>query len=424
MDCPSNKNMNHSFTPRFWWLCGCLLLISNVWAQDDESVDRKYAEARKEAFEHKNYETAIGLMVEATQMAPENADYAIFLGRLYTWNKEEGKAREILNGAFEKHRDYEDAAIAYASLEFWNENPDKALKIVNNGLEYHKDSQDLWVLKVKILMDLKENQEATRALNTALEYHPKSTVVRSLLQNMGTGESRNEMGISYNFVYFKERFDQPWHLTSLHYGRQTGLGSIFGRFNYGNRFGIGSTQFEMDFYPKISSTFYAYVNGGISNDKGIFPKYRTGFSLYANLPAAFEADAGFRMLKFTDETWIYTFGLGKYHKNYWFNFRTYLNTLESGIADSYAFTVRYYFVGASDYLNARIGTGFSPDNTSNNVLLDGNTRLRSNNISVGFRKLLGRTNILYSEIEFNRIEFISDTYDNQYSIKIGCVKRF
>ena len=407
-----------------FWLFGFLVLTINMWSQEHKSVTEMYTEAREEAFEHKNYEKAIALMQEVTQKTPENVDYAIFLGRLYTWDKQTENARRVLKTTFDEHVDYEDAALAYASLEFWNKNQEQALEIVNKGLQYHSDSESLLVLKAKILMDQRQNQEASGVLNTALGYHPKSNVVRALLQKVGTGQSQNEVGLSYNFISFKERFDQPWHIASVHYGRRTNIGPIIGRFNYGDRFGTGSTQVELDFYPRISNTFYAYVNGGISNDKGVFPELRTGLSLYANLPAAFEVDAGFRMLKFEDEAWAYTFGLGKYYKNYWFNLRTYLNTLDSGVADSYSFTVRYYFGGADDYFSARIGTGFSPDNTSNNILLDNMTRLRSNNVAVGFKTLLGSTHVIYGELSYDRIEFATDSYDDQYAFKIGYIKRF
>ncbi|WP_318312728.1 YaiO family outer membrane beta-barrel protein [Flagellimonas crocea] len=405
-------------------LFGCMLFTLTTWSQETRSVDQMYALARNEAFENKDYQKAIGLMEEVTQKTPENVDYAIFLGRLYTWDNQEDKARKVLGTTFEDHQDYEDAGLAYASLEFWTKNSERALDIVNKALQHHKDSESLQVLKAKILLDLKRPRDANIVLNNALELYPKSTQIRSLLQQTGAGELRNEVGLAYDLVYFRERFDEPWHLIGLHYGNQTGIGPILGRVTYGNRFGTGNAQLEVDFYPRISNTFYAYLNAGISEDTGVFPHYRTGFSLYANLPMAFELDGGFRLLKFDDESWTYTFGLGKYYKNYWFNIRTYLNTLDTGVADSYTFTARYYFGGADDYFSARIGTGFSPDNASNNVLFNNSTRLRSNNFALGFRTLIGNSHVLYAEASYDRIEFTSDTYDDQYSLKVGYIKRF
>ncbi|WP_159076469.1 YaiO family outer membrane beta-barrel protein [Flagellimonas amoyensis] len=406
------------------WLYGLLFMHLCAWSQENQPAEELYSRARAEAFDHKAYKKAIELMVLANQKAPENVDYQIFLGRLYTWDQQTEKARTILKTTFGDNPTYDDAALAYGSLVFWDKKPSKALEIVDKGLETNVDSESLWVLKAKILMELKENQRASATLTDALKHHPKSTVVRSLLQNMGTGTYRNEVGVDYSFVHFKEQFNEPWHIASLNYQHQTNIGPLIGRLSYGNRFGMGSSQFELDFYPRLSNTFYAYMNAGISNDKGVFPEYRAGFSLYANLPAAFELDAGLRYLQFTDDSWIYTFGLGKYYKNYWFNARAYITPSDNGVADSYALEARYYFGGPDDHVLLRAGTGFSPDNSANNVLYESTSRLRSNNITAGFRKLLGKSNVVYSELTYGRIEFTSDSKDDQYTIKVGYIKRF
>lgn len=245
-----------------------------------------------------------------------------------------------------------------------------------------------------------------------------------MIQTIKSESALNQIGLSYDFVYFDKRFDQPWHLASLDYTRQTKLGSVASRLNYANRFGSGTTQFEMDMYPRISNTFYAYVSGGVSNDRGIFPKYRAGFSLYSNLPGAFEADAGFRWLYFSNSTWIYTFSVGKYYKNYWFNFRTYLTPSDAGFSNSYGLTIRYYFGGADDYLGLKLGTGFSPDDTANNVFIDSSTQLTSTNVALGYRKLLAKTHIIYAELTYENIEYAPDSRGNQYTLGIGYIKRF
>ncbi|MGV7608803.1 YaiO family outer membrane beta-barrel protein, partial [Mycobacterium kansasii] len=62
--------------------------------------------------------------------------------------------------------------------------------------------------------------------------------------------------------------------------------------------------------------FYLYVGGGYSGDVSLFPKYRTGVSLNANLPHSFEAELGYRQLYFSNSIWMYTAAVGKYYKNF------------------------------------------------------------------------------------------------------------
>ncbi|NDV44818.1 hypothetical protein [Flagellimonas sediminis] len=51
------------------------------------------------------------------------------------------------------------------------------------------------------------------------------------------------------------------------------------------------------------------------------------------------------------------------------------------------------------------------------------TKLRSDNFTLGFRKLLGDSHVIYAELTYGRVEFQTDTFDDQYSIKLGYIKR-
>ena len=168
------------------------------------------------------------------------------------------------------------------------------------------------------------------------------------------------------------------------------------------------------------------MNLGFSSDSGIFPQFRAGFSLFANLPASFEADAGIRYLSFDDETYIYTVAVGKYYKNYWFNLRTYLTPGENALSRSLSLTVRYYLGGADDFFGVRVGVGVSPDDNTNSVLFNGNSvnRLRSNNMTLTYRKLLGATNVLVVDSRIEDQEYATDSRGIQFSASIGFIKRF
>ena len=128
---------------------------------------------------------------------------------------------------------------------------------------------------------------------------------------------------------------------------------------------------EADAYPRINKTFYTYVNFGYSGNVGVFPNFRAGFSLYANLPKSFEAEAGVRYLYFTSTTIIYTFAIGKYYKNFLFTARTYQTPSDFGFSQSYSLSGRYFLKGADDYIGLSMGSGISPDETNQVVLYNG-----------------------------------------------------
>ena len=397
----------------------------DVQAQSPLSPDELFQRARKLAFDDKNYIEAIAITKQALLISPDYADIRVFLGRIYTYSDKPDSAKVAFKEVLAKNPGHEDASLAYGYLEFWNDNPEQALIITSEGLNFHENSEGLLLLKAKILKDLKRYKEANSILISLLIANPKLNEARVLSARIGDFESRNKIGLAYDYVHFDKQFDDPWHLTSIDYSRQTDIGTVTGRVNFANRFKTSGTQFELDAYPRISKTFYTYLSGGYSS-AGIFPKYRAGFSLYANLPSAFEADAGFRMLNFGSKTWIYTLAIGKYYKSYWFSLRTYLTPSSNSVSQSLLLNTRYYFGGADDYVSLMIGTGLSPDNQRNNILYtDGNSyRLKSNNISLGYRKSFKSNNIFFIRGSFENQEYLKDTRGNQVEIGLGYVRRF
>lgn len=403
-----------------------ILNTSNLTAQVSLSSDELFVKARKLAFDDKSYAEAINLTKQALKQSPDYADIRIFLGRLYTWTDKPDSARAEFKQVLEKNPGYEDAYLAYGSLEYWNDHSEKALSIVSEGIKYNEKSEGLLLLATKIFNDLHKYEEANITLRHLLKLNPNLTEARALTGTIGNIGSKHKIGLSYNYVYFDKQFSDPWHLGSIDYSRQTGIGSLIARVNIANRFKTNGTQFELDFYPRISKVFYAYMSGGYSGDMGVFPEYRAGFSLYANLPSAFEAEAGLRMLSFSNQTWIYTASLGKYYKSFWFNLRTFLTPSNDAVSQSVAFSTRYYFGGADDYLSFGIGTGLSPDDPKNNLLYNnGNTyRLKSNNISLGYRKSIKTSNIIFLKASLENQEYIQNTRGNQVELGIGYMKRF
>ncbi|WP_084668385.1 YaiO family outer membrane beta-barrel protein [Arenibacter nanhaiticus] len=413
---------------KFKLLLSILFVFNSLMltAQTQLSTDELYTKARSAAFDEDNYPKAIALLKQALAKSPDYLEVSVFLGRLYTFSDSLPKARIVFEEILQKETGHEDASLAYANLEYWNSDSPKSLTIVNSGLEKHPNSEKLGLLKAKVLKDLKRYDESRRVIDHLLKINPKLTAARSLLGSVNSSAAKNSLGLNYDFIYFDKRFDDPWHMASINYSRQTKLGSVAARFNYANRFTTNGAQFEVDAYPRISDLFYAYVSGGISENKGIFPRYRAGFSLYANLPAAFEADAGFRFLAFSGSTWIYTVGVGKYYKSYWFNLRTYLTPSANSISHSYSLTTRYYLGGADDYLSLKIGTGISPDDNANSVSFDPENiyKLKSVNMSLGYRKLLWDTNVFSFQTTLENQEYAPETRGNQLSLSIGYTKRF
>jgi len=415
------------------YLAKTLLLVSlcipfvPVHGQDTATSDGLLLAARKAAFDEKDYPLAKTYLEKALTISPDYADVRIFLGRIYTWTGVHDSARTCFEYVLSGKPDYEDAVVAYTDLEYWASRYEDALRICDNGLHYHPGSAALLLRKAKILNAMRRFAGADSAINRVLLADKDNTEARRLADRIRELSARNRIGASYDLVCFHRQFNDPWHLASVDYGRSTGLGTVTGRINYANRFRENGIQYELEAYPHISRTFYSYAEVGYSGNVGVFPRWRAGFSLYANLPASFEGELGFRYLKFSGPaTWIYTAYLGKYYKNWLLGGRVYITpgTYVQVTSLSYAVSARYYFGGADDYFGGSVSYGISPDDRYNIVQLDSKTRLKSYSTGLIFKKKVTRLNVLTVSASWLNQEYLPKTKGNQYQTGVAWQHRF
>ncbi len=404
-----------------------LLVTALLYSQDTTTSDGLLVEARKAAFDNNDYPKAKAYLQKALKISPDYADVKIFLGRIYTWTKEYDSARSYFLSVLKANPAYEDASIAMADLEYWNDNNTKALQVVNDALVSHPESQELLLRKGKILNAMRRYPEAQSAIEQVLKINRNNSEARSLANRIKESAAKNSIGISYDYVYFDKQFSDPWHLVGLDYTRTTGIGSITGRINYANRFKSNGIQYELEAYPHISKTFYSYVGIGYSDSIGVFPHWRGGFSLYANLPKSFEGELGVRYLQFSgDPTFIYTAYLGKYYKSWLFSGRTYITpgSFTKTLSASYSASARYYYGSADDVIGATFGYGISPDDRSNSIQLDDKIRLISYKAGLSFKKKISRFSVISIDGSWYNQEYLPQTKGNQYQFSIGWLQRF
>lgn len=400
-----------------------LLFPITMYSQQNLSADELFVKARNAAFEQKDYPASIALAKEALEKAPNYTDISVFLGRLYTWNKDLVSARAVFEELGKKEVQDEDYFLAYASLEYWNDQNTKAIEILDKGLSYHPKSEILLLLKAKVYFGMDNYEEADKAVTTLLSINPKNTEARALAVRINELNSKNAIGIVYNYSHFDKQFDDDWHIVGVSYKRITPIGSVILRGNYANKFAQGGTQIELEAYPRLSKMFYLYVGGGYSDDVGLFPKYRTGVSLNANLPHSFEAEIGYRQLYFSSSIWMYTAAVGKYYKNFWFNLRTYITPDSKNISHSYTGTVRYYTKGAQDYFAFQIGTGISPEENRNNLLENETFKLKTFKIGGEYNFSYHSSLFSIGTMYYNQ-EYRPGEKGNQFDITLGYTRKF
>ncbi len=417
-----HKKIGCVFLPVF-----CLLFTAVVCAQDTTSSDGLLIEARKAAFDQNDYPKAKAYLYKALKLSPDYADVKIFLGRIYTWAKNYDSARYYFNDVLKTNPGYEDASVALADLEYWDDHDTRSLQVIDSALQYHASSVALLVHKAKVLNAMRRYAEAQVAIDKAIKIDKNNSEARSLANRIKESSEKNKIGLSYDYVYFDKQFSDPWHLASFDYTRNTGIGSITGHINYANRFRDNGVQYELEAYPHISKMFYSYLDLGFSDNVGVFPHWRGGFSLYANLPKSYEAELGIRYLQFSgDPVFIYTAYLGKYYKSWLFSARTYLTpgTFTNTVSASYSVSAKYYYGSADDVIGLVLGYGISPDDRFNSIQLDNTVKLISYKAGLSFKKKISKFSVISIDASWLNQEYLPQTTGNQYQISLGWLHRF
>jgi YaiO family outer membrane protein len=309
--------------------------------------DTSFFTARDLAFEG-HHSTARDTLQRILSKYPDYADVRSLLAKTYSWDGNHNEARRHFNKITSVERQNKEVWIAAVKNEIYAENYTIALGLANKALSFIEADSDLRELQDEIIKEIYKIQNASwKNSEESRESESKSY--------------KNSIGVINSVDAFDIVYD-PMIYSSAEYIRETKLGKIIPRVNYSHRFNINGLQYEMDLYPKISKTLYAYANYGYSNSE-IYPNHRAGAELYGNLKNAMEVSAGLRYLDFvTSRAIIYTGSFGLYKGNYYFSLRPYITPRTDGpIGISGSILARKYFKDRENYFGTNLILGYSPE---------------------------------------------------------------
>ncbi len=371
-------------------------------------LDGKYSEGRKIAF-------------KALSQYPDYADILILVGRSYAWEGTYDSASIYLERAIVASPTYADGYSAFLDNLSWAGEfsqadsvllraksnlgtplPDE-IRYKESRLNYYKENYDLAYEQAELLFDQGYNQDGFLAY----------------IQNLQRLRRNSAIGVTYDYDTFFDDIS-PWNTYSVYGRTRTDLtGSLIARVTNSSRFDDNGTLFEMDAYPSLGDKAYAYLNIGGSS-ASFFPKLRFGASIYYNLPKAWEIDAGYRYLGFSEVTNIYTGSVGKYAGNWWLNLRVNLIPDDSGVGTSGNFQARYYFKTAEDFFSIQLSTGVSPDEETR----DQSQLLNSYRARLGYQQLVTSRFMIFGYTGYSRDELSTDRYRNNLNLSAGVEYRF
>ncbi|WP_273566786.1 YaiO family outer membrane beta-barrel protein [Maribacter halichondriae] len=345
-----------------------------------------YTKAYRLAYDG-DYESVKTLLGQVLSDNPNRLNARFLLASSYSWNGQYASARAEFNKITSKEKNNSDAWISAIKNELYAKENATALGLAYKALIYLKNDSEVERLKEiaqeRVLGTAYSesgwfNQKSNISIAKGSKPSPKlnNPVEEKIAKNDTLGAStgkiisktpadkevlKNRIAVNNSFTVFDQRYD-PMVFSSISFRRQTQAGSIIPRINYSNRLAQHGVQYDLDFYPKFSKRFYAYLNYGYSN-AAIYPNHKVGGDLYVNLPGAFEFSAGGRFINFdTKNVSVITNSLGHYRGNYYFSLRSYITPLPNKLTRvSGNILVRKYLKDAENFFGANIGMGYSPE---------------------------------------------------------------
>lgn len=372
--------MSKHFFIIFFLLSFCSFAQQKVFKGDP---DRAFEVARELAFNKQRKHAQDTLLLILTKY-PNYHDIRSFLGSTYSWDGDYKKAKKEFAYVLKKDSNRLTTWEAAIKNELWSEAPFSALEMANKALEYFPENPEILYLKASAEDNSNNQEEALRTIESLLKINPNHEKAKTYKVNLINKLSHNVIGLKSSVDIYSEVFD-PMQFYLLKYVRQTKYGSIHAKINLSRRFQSNGAQFEVDMYPKIAKGLYAYLNFGMSNSF-LYPDIRYGAELYKSLPKSFEASFGFRALKYSTTTNIYTGSLGWYTGNSYWSFRVYVTPGDSGSSKSGTLNYRKYRSDANNYFSIAAGVGFSPeiyrfdfDGNENSII-----NLKSQKLNLGY----------------------------------------
>jgi YaiO family outer membrane protein len=353
--------MLQSLMVRMWIVAALLAVTAAASPALPPPPDDTLAHARELAFGGKEHrQEALNLLKQRLVESPGDNDVRTFYGTLLSWEGQYDEARKQLTEVLNDHPYHSDALPALVRVELFSDHPARAEQLAADSLQHTPKDVEMMMLLARAQRNQNHYRAAAQTLDAILVIEPANKGAMSMRRRSEVDSWKWEAAATHT-TDFLSRGRDPQNEDAWQLRGRTPVGSLIGRVSRADRFGFTSYQVETDFYPHIRNGTYAYINLGASADANLYPHYRVGADLYQSVGHGFEVSGGFRHLKFTSGTTIYTWAVYKYYGDWLFSGRMYLTPDDLGVSKTEIFGVRRFFgaEGTHDYIEVRFSRGSS-----------------------------------------------------------------
>ena len=292
---------------------------------------------------------------------PENTDVLLFRGRVKAWSHAyeaaETEYREVLrlspgNG---------EALTGLAEIASWRGDHDAALALYGQVREKDPANADIYFRIGRVYLWKGEYDQARANFEKAASLDPQNTEVRRMLKSAAPQfRDHCEIRAEYQAESFSDgRKDYIDRRLALQFKLST-VGPLVLRASTTSRYEAKDSQYGFEFYPRLWSRAYAFVEGAYSPQHRYLPETSWLAEVYQAVSSHWDLSLGYRRMNFTSRAVNILLGsVGYYFGRYIAVFRCYLTPDSEGDAFSWTLNLRHYFSDSSS-LFAAYGRGSKP----------------------------------------------------------------
>jgi len=291
-----------------------------------ENTDVLLLRARIEA-RKKNYSPAEKSYIQVLRLDPGNGEALIGLAEVASWQGRYAEA--VANYDQFRQRNPADAEIYFrlGRVYLWQGNYDKARANFERARSLAP-----------------QNEGYQRILKTAIPRVRDQYELRAEYQAESCSDGRKD--------YVDQRLAFQFKLSTI--------GPLAIKANTTTRYDARDFQYGIEFYPRLWSRAYAYIDTAYSPKALHFPRVGYLAEIYQGIPSGWEFSLGHRRMNFsTLSVNVFLGSIARYIGRYIAFFRWYITPNNKGETFSWLINLRRYFTDSS-YIYAAYGRGSRP----------------------------------------------------------------
>ena len=368
-----------------------------------------------------NYDAAILTLKELNKIYPENGDYATYLARVYFWDNQTVKAREILDSEWEKGNNSEETLRLFIQVLLTDNKGARAATLSDEGISRFPKEREYYQLQKAIAL---EQQDKDRDALVVIDQIPEGSDQYESAQYLKTQilqKQKNEVGVGYLNTTFSNPGAPPWHIWYAQYKRKLPRNDIIGRVNYGYLFGENAVQGEVDLYPKVGDNSYFYLNAGISDGQSVFPLVRLGAEFYHERNR-WSGSVGARYLHFDQaQVLMLTGHLGRNFGGYFIAYRPFMVAISNDWFPSHILNVRKSFETKESFIQLDLQYGGVPYYffVSNEF-----SRVSAYRAGINWKFRVRDNFFVQPIVMYEWEEFVPENYRHRYNVQLNLFLRF